>query len=48
MVLTLEDLPADGTRPRARVRPLLVAVVVLGAGHLLPADLTRDDLVQVV
>ena len=48
MILTLENLPADGARPRARVRPLLVAIVVLGAGHLLAADLTRDDLVQVV
>ena len=48
MVLALEDLAADGARPRARVRPLLVAVVVLGARHLLAADLARDDLVQVV
>ena len=48
MVLTLEDLAADGARPRARVRPLLVAVVVLGAGHLLAANLAGDDLVEVV
>ena len=48
MVLAFEDLAAYGTRPRARVGPLLVAVVVLGARHPLAADLASDDLVQVV
>ena len=48
MVLALKDLAADRARPRARVRPLLVAVVVLGARHLFTANLARDNLVQVI
>ena len=44
VMLALEDLSAHRAGPAARVRPLLVAVVVLGPSHLLAADLAGDDL----